>query len=127
MDEQIAASIIYIRGHRVILDSVLADMYQVETKSLKRAVRRNLDRFPDDFLFHLTKQEVANLRCQFGTSSSWGGTRYAPLAFTEQGVAMLSTVLASKRAVLVNVEIMRPDAPDSRRPIGFAPWRDEET
>lgn len=74
----------------------LAELYGVETKQLKRAVKRNISRFPDDFMFELDSQETENLRCQFG-SSSWGGTRYAPMAFTEQGVAMLSSVLNSER------------------------------
>ncbi|MBN2189136.1 MAG: ORF6N domain-containing protein [Chitinispirillaceae bacterium] len=95
-----------IRGKKVILDSDLAALYEVETGQLKRAVRRNIDRFPDDFMFELTKDELENLRCQFGISS-WGGLRYLPFAFTEQGVAMLSGVLNSKRAVLINIQIMR--------------------
>ena len=81
-------------------------MYGVETKALKRAVKRNIERFPSDFMFQLTKKEFAILRCQFSTSS-WGGTRYPPYAFTEQGVSMLSSVLRSKRAVDVNIAIMR--------------------
>ncbi len=105
--ERIESSILLIRGHKVMLDADLADLYGVETKALTRAVRRNLDRFPEDFMFQLDAQEFGNLRRQFGTSSQWGGRRYPPYAFTEQGVAMLSTVLRSKRAVLVNVEIMR--------------------
>jgi len=78
----------------------------VETKQLKRAVKRNIGRFPDDFMFELTEIEFANLRSQFGTSS-WGGARYAPMAFTEQGVAMLSSVLNSERAIMVNITIIR--------------------
>ena len=104
--ERIEKSILLIRGQKVMLDRDLAAMYGVETKILNRAVSRNLDRFPDDFMFRLTKQEVTNLRCQFGTSS-WGGTRYAPRVFTEQGVAMLSSVLKSQRAIEVNIQIMR--------------------
>ena len=84
------------------LDADLAILYEVETKTLNRAVHRNLDRFPDDFMFRLTKEELENLRCQFGTSR-WGGRRYQPYAFTEHGVAMLSSVLNSKRAVQVNL------------------------
>ena len=84
----------------------LADLYQVETKVLKRNVRRNIDRFPDDFMFELTQEELRSLRSQIGTSS-WGGTRYSPMAFTEQGVAMLSGILNSKRAIQVNIQIMR--------------------
>lgn len=89
-----------------MLDFDLAALYGVETKALKRAVRRNLARFPKDFMFTLSKRELENLRSQFGTSS-WGGARYRPYAFTEQGVAMLSSVLNSERAVRVNIEIMR--------------------
>jgi hypothetical protein len=95
-----------IREHKVILDRDLAELYGVETGQFKRAVRRNIDRFPPDFMFQLTQEEHENLRCHFGTSS-WGGTRYAPMAFTEQGVAMLSSVLNSKRAIQVNIAIMR--------------------
>lgn len=104
---KIEAHILSIRGHNVMLDVDLAELYQVETKYLVRAVRRNVDRFPDDFMFRLTREEFEILRCQFGTSSQWGGRRYPPYAFTEQGVAMLSSVLRSKRAAQVNVEIMR--------------------
>ena len=84
----------------------LAELYDVETKQLKRAVRRHIERFPDDFMFELSKDELNDLRCQFGTSS-WGGARYLPMVFTEQGVAMLSSVLNSERAIQVNVQIMR--------------------
>jgi len=89
-----------------MLDADLAELYGVETKALIRAVKRNWDRFPEDFMFQLTEEEFENLRCQFGTSR-WGGRRYRPYVFTEQGVAMLSGVLNSKRAILVNIEIMR--------------------
>lgn len=95
-----------VRGERVILDRDIALLYGVETKALVRAVKRNLERFPDDFMFQLTVEEIGNLRYQSGTSS-WGGRRYLPYAFTEQGVAMLSGVLRSEQAVRVNVEIMR--------------------
>jgi hypothetical protein len=105
--ERIERAIHVIREHKVILDADLAELYQVETKALVRAVKRNLDRFPEDFLFQLTKKEFEILRRQSGTSSQWGGRRYAPYAFTEQGVAMLSSVLNSTRAVQVNIEIMR--------------------
>jgi hypothetical protein len=98
--------ILTIRGQRVMLDSDLALLYQVETKALKRAVKRNIERFPPDFMFELTKEETNILRCQNGTSS-WGGSRYLPYAFTEQGVAMLSTVLSSKVAIVINIQIMR--------------------
>lgn len=101
------ASIIYtIRGEKVMLDMDLAELYGVETKRLKEAVRRNIDRFPDDFMFKLTKHEFDNLRTQIA-SSSWGGLRHAPFVFTEQGVAMLSGILKSERAVAVNIAIMR--------------------
>ena len=105
--EQIEHAILLIRGQKVMLDSDLAALYSVETKALNRAVQRNRDRFTVDFMFQLTSQEVRNLRCQFGTSRSWGGRRFFPLVFTEQGVAMLSSVLKSKRAVQVNIAIMR--------------------
>jgi membrane-associated protease RseP (regulator of RpoE activity) len=97
-----------IRGQRVMLDSDLAALYGVKTKELNKAVSRNRDRFPSDFAFLLAAEEVTRLRFQIGTSSSgYGGRRYRPYAFTEQGVAMLSGVLRSKRAVQVNVAIMR--------------------
>jgi len=89
-----------------MLDSDLAELYGVKTKELNKAVKRNKERFPDDFMFQLTKKETENLRSQIGTSS-WGGRRYLPYAFTEQGVAMLSSVLRSKRAIYVNIQIMR--------------------
>ena len=104
--ESIERHICLIRGDKVMLDADLAVLYKVETKTLNRAVRRNLDRFPDDFMFQLTKQEAENLRYQFG-ASRWGGRRYQPYAFTEHGVAMLSSVLNSKRAVQVNLRIIR--------------------
>jgi hypothetical protein len=104
--ESITSRIYMIRGFKVMLDRDLAKLYGVETKQLKRAVKRNVDRFPPDFMFILTNQEVRNLRCQIGTSNR-GGTRYQPMAFTEQGVAMLSTVLNSKSAIQVNIQIMR--------------------
>ncbi len=104
--ESIAQLIFQIRGQKVMLDRDLAELYGVETKQLKRAVRRKSTRFPKDFMFELTKEEFENLRSQFGTSS-WGGTRYFPMVFTEQGVAMLSSVLNSERAAQVNIEIVR--------------------
>ena len=94
LPEQIESSPdISMRGHRVLLDEQLAALYGIETKVLTRAVRRNIDRFPDDFMFQLSQDEFELLRCQIGTSSAWGGRRYRPLVFTEQGVAMLSSVL----------------------------------
>ncbi len=95
-----------LRGQRVKLDADLADLYEVETRTLKQAVKRNLDRFPSDFMFELNAKELENLRSQIVTSR-WGGLRYAPFAFTEQGVAMLSTVLKSKKAIAVNIAVMR--------------------
>lgn len=90
----------------MVLDFDLAALYGVEAKALKQAVRRNLERFPPDFMFELSERDFEVLKRQFGTSR-WGGRRYRPYAFTEQGVAMLSSVLRSRRAVLVNIEIMR--------------------
>ena len=105
--ERIERLILLIRGHKVMLDTDLAALYGVETGQLVRAVKRNISRFPHDFMFQLSKDEFENLRCHFGTSSQWGGRRYPPYAFTEQGVAMLSSILKSRRAVQVNIEIMR--------------------
>ena len=102
--EKVENKIYQVRGKKIMFDADLAQLYGVETKQLTRQVRRNLERFPDDFMFQLTKQEF--LRCQFGTSKK-GGRRYLPYVFTEQGVAMLSSVLNSKRAILVNIQIMR--------------------
>ena len=107
--------ILLVRGQKVLLDSDLAELYGVETKALNRAVARNAIRFPSDFMFQLTPEELGILRYQFGTSSSrplrgavlHGGRRYLPFAFTEQGVAMLSGVLNSDRAAHANIEIMR--------------------
>ena len=103
---RIENAIFMIRDEKVMLDEDLAAIYGVETRALVQAVKRNIDRFPDDFMFQLTMDEFKNLKSQIVTSS-WGGRRKPPYAFTEQGVAMLSSVLRSKRAVLVNVEIMR--------------------
>jgi len=104
--EIIATKILLIRGKRVMLDRDLAKLYEVDTSQLIRQVKRNIDRFPEDFMFQLTKEEFQNLMCQIGISS-WGGTRKLLYAFTEQGVAMLSGVLHSKRAIQVNIQIMR--------------------
>ncbi len=104
--ETIEGKILLIRGKKVILDKDLAELYSVTTSNLNKAVSRNIDRFPDDFMFRLSEEEFKNLKFHFGTSS-WGGTRKLPRAFTEQGVAMLSSILRSKRAIQVNVEIMR--------------------
>jgi hypothetical protein len=105
--ERIDRAILVFRGQRIMLDEDLANLYQVEVKALNQAVKRNLDRFPEDFMFQLTKEETEILRSQSVTSSSWGGRRTLPYAFSEQGVAMLSSVLRGKRAVRVNIEIMR--------------------
>jgi len=108
--ERIERKILLVRGQKVILDADIAELYGVETKMLVRAMKRNRDRFPPDFMLQLTQEQYDEyLRCQIGTSKTEGrgGRRYLPYAFTEQGVAMLSSVLRSKRAVLVNIEIMR--------------------
>ncbi|MEW5873835.1 MAG: ORF6N domain-containing protein [Candidatus Zixiibacteriota bacterium] len=105
--ELIERSILFLRGHRVMLSYDLADLYGVEPRVLVQSVKRNLERFPADFMFHLNAAEWTNLKSQFVTSS-WGGRRRSrPYAFTEQGVAMLSSVLRSREAVRVNIEIMR--------------------
>jgi len=104
--ERIASKIYLIRNVKVMLDRDIAELYGVETKRLKEQVRRNIERFPEDFMFELTIGEINNLRSQFATSS-WGGARYRPMAFTEHGVLMLSSVLRSERAVQVNIQIMR--------------------
>ena len=105
--ENITSKIVMIRGFKVMLDRDLADLYGVETKQLKRAVRRNSDRFPTDFMFELTFEEYDSLRCQLGTLKRGKHSKYVSMALTEQGVAMLSTVLNSKRAIQVNIQIMR--------------------
>ncbi len=106
--ERIERAILLIRSQKVILDRELAELYQVPVKALKQAVRRNSERFPDDFMFQLNKEEFENWRSQIVTSNSERmGLRYAPYAFTEQGVAMLSSVLRSPQAVKVNIAIMR--------------------
>lgn len=105
--ERVEQKILLIRGEKVILDSDLSELYGIETKAMNRAVRRNKNRFPEDFAFQLTEQERESLRCHFGTSKERGGRRYLPYVFTEQGVAMLSGILQSPRAILVNIAIMR--------------------
>jgi len=105
--ERIERRILLIRGEKVMLSPDLAELYEVAPRALVQAMKRNRERFPEDFMFQLTKEEYANLKSQFVTSS-WGGARRAtPYAFTEQGVAMLSSVLRSERAILVNIAIMR--------------------
>lgn len=107
--ERIQRAIYLLRGQKVMLDADLAELYGVTTGNLNKAVKRNLSRFPSDFMFSLSAEETSNLRFQSGISSgsSYGGRRYLPKAFTEQGVAMLSSVLRSERAVMVNIAIMR--------------------
>ena len=150
--ERIESRIYLLRGHKVMLSPDLAELYEVEPRALVQAVKRNIERFPADFMFQLSQEEFDNLKSQI-VISSWGGVRRAtPYAFTEQGVAMLSSVLRSKRAVLVNVEIMRafvrlrqilvahvelarklaairelmtPPA-GKKRPIGFASWQEKK-
>lgn len=96
-----------IRNERIILDRDIAELYGVETSQLKRAVRRNIERFPNDFMFELNKEEYDSLRRQFGILKRGEHSKYLPYAFTEQGVAMLSSVLRSQQAVIVNIQIMR--------------------
>ena len=105
--EPIKRKIYEIRGRRVMLDSDLAELYMVETKNLKRAVRANIERFPPDFMFELTKEESDTLRCKIFTSNMRGGNRYLPFAFTREGIAMLSGLLRSEIAVQANINIMR--------------------
>lgn len=105
--ELIERTILLIRGEKVILDSDLAELYGVEVKQLKRQVRRNIRRFPADFMIQLSKGEHASLRSQFGALKRGGHAKYPPYAFTEQGVAMLSSVLNSEKAIKVNIEIVR--------------------
>lgn len=102
----ISSRIFWIRGEKILFDRDLAKLYGVEVKVLNQSVRRNIERFPSDFMFQLSKKEFVNLKSQFVTSR-WGGVRKLPLAFTEQGVAMLSSILNSKRAIQVNIAIMR--------------------
>lgn len=105
-EEFIADKIYKIRGVKVLLDTDLSALYGVETKVLKQQVRRNIERFPDDFMFELSREEFENLRSQ-NVTSRWGGHRYLPMAFTEQGVAMLSGILRSPTAIQINIQIMR--------------------
>ncbi|WP_320039838.1 ORF6N domain-containing protein [uncultured Desulfobacter sp.] len=106
--DQITEKIYHIRGAKVMLDRDLASLYRVETKNLKQSVRRNINRFPDDFMFELSKEEFADLKSQIVNSNSdKKSLRYPPMVFTEQGVAMLSSVLRSDRAIQVNIQIMR--------------------
>lgn len=124
MELQIIQNKIYeIRGIKVMLDYDLAEMYQVETKNLKRAVRRNIDRFPDDFMFELTKDEYDFLRCNFGTLENSGRgqySKYLPFAFSEQGIAQLSSVLNSPFAIQVNISIIRAFVALRQYALGYA-------
>jgi hypothetical protein len=107
-EERIESKILLIRDKKVMLDRDLAELYKVETAQLKRQVRRNIERFPNDFMFKLTRQEYRDiLRCQFGTLEMGKYSKYLPYAFTEHGILMLSSVLNSKRAIQVNIHIMR--------------------
>ena len=103
----IEKKILFINGQKVLLDSDLAALYGVTTKRLNEQVRRNMKRFPADFMYQLSQEEFESLKSHFATSSSWGGRRTRPYVFTEQGIAMLSSVLTSQRAIQVNIEIMR--------------------
>lgn len=105
-EEVVISKIYYIRGYKVMLDEDLAELYQVPTRQLNQQIKRNIERFPEDFMFQLTEEEFRNLKSQ-NVTSSWGGRRKLPNAFTEYGVLMLSSVLSSKRAVAVNIQIMR--------------------
>lgn len=105
--QSIETKIYEVRGLKVMLDVHLSELYEVQTKQLNLAVKRNLKRFPNDFMFQLTKVEWESLRLQFETSKGSGGTRYLPYAFTEQGLAMLSGILNSEKAIQVNIAIMR--------------------
>ena len=106
-DEVVMSKIYFIRGHKVMLDRDLAELYEVETKQLKRQVNRNAERFPEDFMFELTKEEAEISRSQFGTLKQGENIKYLPFVFTEHGVLMLSSVLKSQKAILVNIQIMR--------------------
>lgn len=107
VDEVVMNKIYIVRGQKVMLDRDLAELYQIETKQLKRQVKRNKERFPDDFMLELTKEEEDSLRCQIGTLKRGEHIKYLPYAFTEQGVAMLSSVLSSAKAIQVNIQIIR--------------------
>jgi hypothetical protein len=113
-----------IRGVKVMLDFDLAEIYRVETKNLKRAVKSSIERFPDDFMFELTQNEFQILRCKIGTSS-WGGTRYLPFAFTEQGIAQLSSVLNSPFAIEMNISIIRTFVALRQYALGYAELKRE--
>jgi len=107
VDEVVMSKIYIVRGQKVMLDKDLAELYHIETKYLKRQVKRNIERFPEDFMMELTKEEEDSLRCQFGTLKRGEHIKYLPYAFTEQGVAMLSSVLNSPKSIQVNIQIIR--------------------
>lgn len=107
VDEVVMNKIYIVRGQKVMLDGDLAELYQIETKYLKRQVKRNIERFPEDFMMELTAKEVEFSRCQIGTLKQGENIKYLPYAFTEQGVAMLSSVLSSSKAIQVNIQIIR--------------------
>jgi ORF6N domain len=124
--ERITERIYLIRSTKVMLDRDLAGLYEVETRALKQAVRRNIERFPPDFMFELTAEELQNWRSQFVTSiAEKMGLRHSPMAFTEQGVAMLSSVLHSRRAIQVNIQIMRAFTGLRRMLSGYAELRNK--
>ena len=106
-ESEITSKIFIVRGEKIMIDIDLAELYDVETKYLKRQVRRNIDRFPMDFMFELTKEEYNSLRSQFGTLKRGQHSKYLPMVFTEQGVAQLSSVINSERAINVNIQIIR--------------------
>jgi hypothetical protein len=106
VDEVVMSKIYLVRGYKVMLDNDLAELYGVDTKRLNEQVKRNIERFPEDFMVQLNQEEFENLKSQIATSS-WGGRRKLPYVFTEQGVAMLSSVLSSPKAIQVNIRIMR--------------------
>src|SRR3954465_9682123 len=106
-EEIVMSKIYFIRDHKVMLDSDLAELYGVENKQLKRQVKRNINRFPDDFMFELTKEEYEVLRSQIGTLKKGEHSKYLPYVFTEQGVAMLSGILNSNKAIIMNIAVMR--------------------
>jgi phage regulator Rha-like protein len=121
MELQIIQNKIYeIRGMRVMLDFDLAELYEIDNGQLKRSVRRHIERFPRDFMIELTIDELDSLRCQIGISNGRGGSRYLPFAFTEQGVAMLASVLNSPKAIEINIQIVRAFVVLRQYALGFA-------
>ncbi|MDI6758043.1 MAG: ORF6N domain-containing protein [Endomicrobiia bacterium] len=123
--EVLVSKILVIRGHKVMLDRDLADLYGVDVRHLKRQVRRNVERFPDDFMFELTWEEREVLRCHFGTLERGEHAKYKPFAFTEHGILMLSSVLNSPRAIEVNIRIMRTFARLREMALGYKDLREK--